>query len=252
MRIVILGTGNLATRLGLALLAKNAAIVQVYGRSHAGATTLADLLGCPWTSDKSEILQDADLYILAVTEEAIPDILQDTPIRNHMLVHTSGSVPMDILATFSENYGVFYPLQTMSAQKAIDFSNVPICLEASNTENLEILSSLAHSLSSQVIKVNSEQRRELHLAAVFVCNFVNHLYSIGEELLREQQLDFDLLKPLILETAKKAMAFSPSAVQTGPAIRGNQPIMDLHLKMLEQHPQWQKIYELISLDIQHS
>jgi predicted short-subunit dehydrogenase-like oxidoreductase (DUF2520 family) len=252
MRIVILGTGNLATRLGLALLAKNADVVQVYGRSHAGATTLADLLGCPWTTDKAEISQDADLYILAVTEEAITEILSQLSIRNKLVVHTCGSIPMDILAAFSENYGVFYPLQTLSAQKAIDFSNVPICLEASNTENLEVLSSLAHSLSSQVINVNSEQRRELHLAAVFVCNFVNHLFTIGQELLHEQQLKFDLLKPLILETVSKAMAFPPAEVQTGPAIRGNRPIMELHLKMLEQHPEWQKIYELISLDIQHS
>jgi predicted short-subunit dehydrogenase-like oxidoreductase (DUF2520 family) len=124
-------------------------------------------------------------------------------------------------------------------------------VEANNGKNLEKLSLLAHTISEQVFTVNSVQRRELHLAAVFVCNFVNHLYTIGEKLLQEQQLDFRLLKPLILETANKAMAFSPATVQTGPAIRGNQNILDLHLKMLEQHPKWQKIYELISLDIQH-
>jgi len=252
MRIVILGTGNLATRLGLALLAKSAEVVQVYGRSQSGTTALADLMDCPCTTDLSEVYQDADLYLLAVTEEAIPTILQNAPIRNRLLVHTSGSVPMEILAAFSENYGVFYPLQTLSAQKTVDFSQVPICLEANNTETLEILSSLANTLSSQVFYINSVQRRKLHLAAVFVCNFVNHLFAIGQELLREQQLDFELLKPLIRETVGKAMSFPPAEVQTGPAIRGNQPIMELHLKMLEQHPEWQKIYELISMDIKHS
>jgi len=250
MRIVLLGTGNLATRLGLALLAKNEAIVQVYGRSSSGTSTLADLLGCPRTTNKAEIIQDADLYLLAVAEDAIPAVLQDAPIRNRLLVHTSGSIPMDVLTAFSENYGVFYPLQTLSAKKVVDFSKVPICLEANNTENLEKLTLLAHTISEQVFTVESVQRRELHLAAVFVCNFVNHLYAIGERLLTDQHLDFRLLKPLILETANKAIEFSPATVQTGPAIRGNQSIMDLHLKMLAQHPEWQKIYELISADIQ--
>jgi predicted short-subunit dehydrogenase-like oxidoreductase (DUF2520 family) len=250
MRIVLLGTGNLATRLGLALQAKNAEVVQVYGRNVSGTAALADLMGCPWTTDKAKIIQDAELYILAVTEEAIPQILRDAPIRNHLLVHTSGSVQMDILASFSENFGVFYPLQTLSAQKAVDFSQVPICVEANNSENLETLSLLAHTISEHVLTVNSVQRRELHLAAVFVCNFVNHLYTIGEKLLQEQQLDFSLLKPLILETANKAMAFAPATVQTGPAIRGNQHIMEQHLKMLEQHPAWQEIYERMSVDIQ--
>lgn len=252
MQIVIIGTGNLATRLGMALLAKNVEIVQVYGRSLSGTTTLADLLGCPWTTDKSKIFTNATLYILAVKEEAIPSILQDLPIRNRMLVHTSGSVPMDILADYSENYGVFYPLQTLSTQKIIDFSEVPVCIEANNEANLEILSLLAHSLSEKVFHINSEQRGKLHLAAVFVCNFVNHLFAIGEELLREQQLDFNLLKPLILETVEKAMAFPPREVQTGPAIRGNDSIIELHLKMLEQHPEWQEIYKLISTDIINS
>jgi predicted short-subunit dehydrogenase-like oxidoreductase (DUF2520 family) len=252
MRIVLLGTGNLATRLGLALLAKNASIVQVYGRNTTGATILADLLGCPWTTHPSEIFQDADLYVLAVTEEAIPEILKGAPVLNRLVVHTSGSVPMEILAPFSDNYGVFYPLQTLSAQKALDFSQVPICLEANNGENLVKLTNLARTISEQVFYIDSVQRRELHLAAVFVCNFVNHMLTIGQELLREQQLEFDLLKPLILETVSKAMAFTPAEVQTGPAIRGNQSIVNLHLKMLEQHPEWKKIYELISLDIQHT
>jgi len=156
---------------------------------------------------------------------------------------------MDILASKAKNYGVFYPLQTFSIQKAVDFRSVPICIEANSPENLIKLKALADIISEQVVSVDSTQRRQLHLAAVFVCNFVNHFYSIGEKLLQEQQLDYSLLKPLILETAQKAMQFSPPTVQTGPAVRGNATITDQHLKMLEQHPEWQQLYELISRDI---
>lgn len=249
MRIVILGTGNLATQLGMALHAQHAEIIQVYGRTGTSASDLANLLGCTFTTSKPEIITDADLYILAVSEAAITEVLSDAPFRNRLIVHTSGSISIDILASFSNNYGVFYPLQTLSKQKAADFSAVPICIEANSTENLEKLSRLAKTISDQVFEINSTQRRELHLAAVFVCNFVNHFYAIGEKLLLEQHLDFNLLKPLIAETAQKAMLFSPPDVQTGPAVRDNQKIMELHLKMLEQHPEWQKLYALISSDI---
>ena len=249
MRIVLIGTGNLATRVGIALHAKGVEIIQVYGRTESNAARLASLLDAPFTTSKKEILAIADLYLLAVSDEAIPEIIASIPISDQMVVHTAGSVSMDILAPVSKNYGVFYPLQTLSRQKEVDFSTVPICIEANNAENLAKLNALAAIISDQVIPVNSIQRRQLHLAAVFACNFVNHFYSIGEELLHEQQLDFDLLKPLIMETAGKAKLHSPRTVQTGPAIRNNKTIMELHLKMLEQHPEWQKLYELISYEI---
>ncbi len=249
MRIVLLGTGNLATRLGIALRAKGIEIIQVYGRTESSAARLANLPGTLFISTKKEIITDADLYILAVSDDAIPDVIADLPIREQLIVHTAGSVSMNILATVSKNYGVFYPLQTLSKQKEVDFSTVPICIEANSAENLAKLRALAAIISDQVVQVDSVQRKQLHLAAVFVSNFVNHFYSIGEKLLLEKQLDFDLLKPLIMETANKAMLFSPQTVQTGPAIRNNKTIMDQHLKMLAQHPNWQKLYELISRDI---
>ncbi|MCK9413855.1 MAG: DUF2520 domain-containing protein [Prolixibacteraceae bacterium] len=249
MRIVLLGTGNLATRLGIALHAKHAEIVQVYGRSGTSASDLANLFGCTDTSSMPEIITDADLYILAVSDTSIPEVLTNAPFHDRLIVHTSGSISIDILSSFSENYGVFYPLQTLSKQKAVDFSAVPICIEANNAENLEKLNRLAKTISDQVFRIDSAQRRELHLAAVFVCNFVNHFYAIGEKLLQEQNLDFNLLKPLILETANKAMLHSPPEIQTGPAVRDNHTIMDQHLKMLQQHPEWQELYELISKDI---
>jgi predicted short-subunit dehydrogenase-like oxidoreductase (DUF2520 family) len=252
MRIVLLGTGNLATRLGLALHAKEIEIIQVFGRSISDGIHLSKQLECSFTSLKHEIKLDADLYFLAVTEEAIPEILVNSPIKNQLVVHTSGSVPMEILSAFSNNYGVFYPLQTLSKQREVDFSTIPVCIEASSQDNLEKLQQLANLISGQVFQINSAKRLQLHLSAVFVCNFVNHLYSIGAHLLQDQNLDFDLLKPLILETAQKVMMFQPEDVQTGPAMRGNQSIIDLHLKMLEQFPEWQNIYKLISQDIKKS
>jgi len=249
MRIVLFGTGNLATRLGLALQSKHAEIVQVFGRTESCCSHLAEMLGCGFTLSKENITQDADLFLLAVTESAIPEVLSGLKINNQLMVHTSGSLSLNSLSAWSPNFGVLYPLQTLSVQKVVDFSSVPICIEASTPVNLQILHDLASCISQKVYHINSEQRRQLHLSAVFLCNFVNHLYAIGEKLLQEQQLDFELLKPLIRETAEKALLFSPAEVQTGPAIRGNLTIQQLHLQMLEQHPSWQQIYQQISHDI---
>lgn len=249
MRIVLVGTGNLATRLGMALHAGNIEIAQVFGRSAAAASQLADLLSCPFTSHLEELLPDADLYLMAVSESALPLLLKNERFHHQFLVHTSGSIPMELLSHTTENFGVFYPLQTLSKQKEVNFRNVPICIEANNKVNLETLQELASLISDKVIQIDSNNRKYLHLSAVFVCNFVNHLYAIGGKLLEEKGLDFQLLRPLIAETAEKAALFLPEEVQTGPAVRNNQPIMDLHLQMLEQHPEWQKIYEVISNDI---
>ena len=192
MRIVLLGTGNLATRLGIALHSKHVEIIQVFGRSESKASYLSGLLGCSFTTSRHAIRMDADLYMLAVSEDAIPEVLSDAGIRKQLVVHTSGSISIDILSAVSENFGVFYPLQTLSKQKEVDFSTVPICIEASSGENLRMLSKLANLLSDQVYQIDSVQRRQLHLSAVFVCNFVNHFYSIGEKLLQEHQLDFNI------------------------------------------------------------
>ncbi len=249
MRIVLVGTGNLATRLGIALLSTDAQLVQVFGRSETNTAQLAHILHCPHTICKKYLCTDADLYILAVSDDSILSVVSSLPIQDKLVVHTAGSVSLDILASASKNYGVFYPLQTFSKYKEVDFKTIPVCIEANNNVSLELLNSLAMSLSDKVFRVDSYQREQLHLAAVFVCNFVNHFYSIGEKLLNEHQLDYDLLKPLILETANKAMLFSPPDVQTGPAIRGSKTIMTQHLKMLVGHPEWQKMYEMVSTDI---
>ena len=252
MRIVLIGTGNVATRLGMALQAKNADIVQVFGRSKKNASILASELGCAFTTKIKQIVTDADIYIMAVSDDVISTLAAGFPLMDQLIVHTAGSISMEVLASVSENYGVLYPLQTMSARKDLDFSHIPFCIEASSEANLEKLRMLAATISDQVFEIDSQKRKQLHLAAVYVCNFVNHLYAIGEELLKEQNLDFNLLKPLISETAEKVMQFSPNDVQTGPAIRGNKAVMESHLDMLEQHPEWKKIYGIMSDDIKSS
>ena len=251
MRIVLFGTGNLATRLGIALKSSNTEIMQVFGRSEDGASNLSCILGCPYTTSLKEIKSDADIYIIAVSDDAISEVLSGIQVNNQIVVHTSGSVQMDVLSSFAENYGVFYPLQTLSARREVDFTDVPLCIEANNPATLEKINALASSISGSVVAIDSEQRRQLHLAAVFVCNFVNHFYAIGEVLLKDRQLDFDLLKPLIRETAAKVLQFSPSSVQTGPAARGNEAVMAMHLLMLEEYPEWKHFYEIISKDISH-
>ncbi len=250
MRIVLLGTGNLATRLGITLKAKEAGVIQVYGRTDSNAKQLAGYLECPCTSIISEVVADADLYILAVAEEAIADLCSQLKIGNSLVVHTAGSVSMEVLAPSATNFGVLYPLQTFSSKREIDFTLVPICIEANSQVNLEILEKFASLFSQRVVKIDSDQRAELHLAAVFVCNFVNHFYSIGQKLLSEKELDFGLLHPLILETAEKVMHFSPVEVQTGPAVRGNSTILRKHQLMLKQFPEWEKLYQFVSSDIQ--
>jgi len=246
MRICLIGAGNLATQLGMALEEKGHQIVQVWSRTQKSATALASKLNCPYTTDLSFIFSESDLYIIAVSDIAIASVLSNRNWDDTMVVHTAGSTPMSILAPFCKNFGVFYPFQTFTISKRVDFSQVPVCIEANSPLNLDFLKELALSLSQNIKLFDSGQRQQIHLAAVFACNFVNHFYAVGEELLREKGIDFDILKPLILETASKVVDQSPVNTQTGPAVRNDKTVMDKHLALLEHQPDLQKLYEQIS------
>jgi predicted short-subunit dehydrogenase-like oxidoreductase (DUF2520 family) len=249
MNIVMIGAGNLATGMGIALIENGHKIVLVYSRSEESASLLASKLNCPFTIDLSKIKIDADIYIIAVKDNVISDIVMSYNFGDKLVVHTAGSVPIDVFSGYCKNFGVLYPLQTFSKNRIVGFGNIPICIEANSNENLEILRRLATSLSSDVRPVSSMERQQIHLAAVFVCNFVNHFYTIGEILVVEKGMDFGILKPLILETAMKAIESSPATVQTGPAVRNNKQIIDKHLQMLEKQHEWKEFYQLISNDI---
>ncbi|WP_108424671.1 Rossmann-like and DUF2520 domain-containing protein [Flagellimonas amoyensis] len=228
LSVVILGTGNLAMHLFRAFSATTGAqVVQVVGRNPESLRSFSTQVAT--TTDPTSI-KDADVYIIAVKDDAIAEVSRQLNEKNGVVVHTSGAVAMDALTP--ENRGVFYPLQTFTKGKDIDFGKVPICIEAKEEQSLALLKSLALTLSQNVHEVNSEQRKKLHLAAVFVNNFTNHLYGIGEELCEKEGLSFDLLKPLILETAEKIQSMSPKEAQTGPARRSDQKSMQDHLKLL--------------------
>ncbi|MEI8114559.1 MAG: F420-dependent NADP oxidoreductase [Bacteroidia bacterium] len=248
--VVIIGAGNLATQIALALTEKGIQVKQIFSRNLDSARELAEKTGAAYTNDLSALLHEADLYVIAVKDSAIQEVLENLSLdENRMIVHTAGSVPMNILDGFSINYGVFYPVQTFSKNRKIDFLDIPICIEANHPANLMKLQELASKLSSSVHQINSDDRKTLHLAALFANNFVNHFYSIGESLLQNKKLNFDLLKPLIRETAEKIESIPPADAQTGPAKRNDQIVINEHIKMLQDQPDLQKIYRLMTESI---
>ena len=246
MKVSLIGSGNLATQLGIALFKKGHRIVQVWSRTAENAAELAIRLNCQYTNDLSLMNYDSDIYVVSVADKAIETVLSGRFWGSKLVVHTSGSTPMELLYPYCENFGVFYPFQTFSKAKKVDFDQIPVCLEANTPKNLEILKDLAQSISNNVQLINSEQRQQIHVAAVFACNFVNHFYSIGEGLLREKGIGFDILKPLILETAAKIVDHSPKSVQTGPAIRNDKDIINKHLTLLKNQPDLQILYRQIT------
>jgi predicted short-subunit dehydrogenase-like oxidoreductase (DUF2520 family) len=249
-KIVLLGAGNLATQLAIALAEKGIRIQQVYSRNAETAKELAEKVNADFTNKLSQLATDADLYLIAVKDSAIQEVLENLSLdEKHLILHTAGSMPMNILEGFSQNYGVFYPLQTFSKSRKVDFSTIPICIEANHPSNLLKLQELGGKLSTSVHQINSDERKTLHLAAVFVNNFVNHFYTIGADILHNKKLDFTLLMPLIHETAEKIKTLHPLEAQTGPAKRNDQTITNTHLKMLQDKPEFQKIYSFVTESI---
>lgn len=247
---VLIGAGNLATQLALALHEKGVQVKQVFSMKLESAKELAERINSAFTNDLSQLLPEADLYIIAVKDTAIQEVLENIILAgNSLIVHTAGSIPMSILDGFSSNYGVFYPLQTFSKSRKVDFSDIPICIEANHPANLLKLEELGKRLSKSVNQINSDERKTLHLAAVFANNFVNHFYAIGSEILQDKKLDFELLKPLIRETAAKIEIMNPAQAQTGPAKRNDKNIINTQLKMLHERPEFQKIYSFVSESI---
>ena len=249
-RIVLVGAGNMATQLALALSNKGCEILQVYSRTIDSARLLAGRIGeCTlYTNSIAEIVTDADLYIFSLSDSALPDVINQMQPNGALWVHTAGSMPMDVFADKCARYGVLYPMQTVNKDRVVDWSDVPIFVEASNEDDTQYLVQLSQRLSNNVSRSNSQQRQSLHLAAVFACNFSNHMYAIAERLLNEQGLDFDVMKYLIRETEHKAESISPVDGQTGPAVRNDVNVMDKHLALLGDTPEGE-LYRLISKNI---
>ena len=244
--VVLLGAGNVATHLYKAFIkSKDVSVSQWYNRNLEPIQTYKNEVE---VIDDINKLKKADVYIIAVSDDAISNLSSQLPFENRLVIHTSGSVGIYELDKKNER-GVFYPLQTFSKNAEVDFKQVPICIEVIKKNNLKTLKSLSEALGSESHKVNTEQRKALHLAAVFVNNFTNQLYRIAHEITESKGVEFNILKPLILETAKKVQDLSPYMAQTGPAKRNDKKTIRKHLKLLgNQHHK--DIYELLTTSIQ--
>lgn len=249
MKIVIIGAGNVASHLAKALFTAKLQIVQVWSFHNENAVTLAHQVDAKAIGNLNDLDLQADVCLIAVKDDAIGDIANRLAGFKGLIAHTSGAVNMNVFANGFENYGVFYPLQTFSKAKKVDFSKIPICLEANSDVALQLLKNLGNKLSNTVTAVNSEKRKVLHLAAVFACNFTNHLYALAEEILAANAIDFDIIRPLISETASKVQEALPLEVQTGPAIRNDEVTLSKHIELLQKQPQLLEIYKTLSESI---
>ena len=250
MRVVVIGAGNVATHLSVAIASlADMEIIQVYSFTEIHAQELATRLQCDYTVDLSHIRNDADIYLFALKDQALESVICSIPSNNGLWLHTSGSMPISVFSGFTERYGVLYPLQTFSKSREITFEGIPLFIECYRKEDKELLEGLTRRLSGNVCELSSEKRRSLHLAAVFACNFTNHIYALAEEILQKEGLSRDYLFPLIDETASKIHEMPAREAQTGPAIRYDENIINKHLAMLADDSAVQTLYRLLSQSI---
>lgn len=251
MKVILIGAGNLATHLGKAIFAAGHDVVQVFSRTMPSATALASEVGAQPVSDISDVRSDADLYVVSVKDSAIVELI---PVlckgkETKVFLHTAGSIPMDVFQGMALHYGVLYPMQTFSKQREVDFSQIPCFIEANDEHALQLIGDVAHQVSSRVYHLASEDRKYLHLSAVFACNFVNHCYALSREILEEHGIPFDVMLPLIDETAAKVHELDPKDAQTGPAVRYDENVLRAQGALLKSNPQMKDIYDRMSMSI---
>lgn len=253
MNLFILGSGNVATHLSRALVRAGHSILGVYSRQRAHAAALAAEWPGTVATDALDFtsLPVADLYLICVTDAAVAALVGQARFpAGSIVAHTAGSLPLEVVAASPLlRPGVFYPLQTFSKNQPVDLAATPIAVEAADPQTAAVLAGLAASISGQVVHLSGQDRQHLHLAAVFACNFTNHLLGIGRELLERRHLDPTLLEPLIQATFRKALDHPPFQVQTGPAVRDDVNILARHQQLLQSLPGYQEIYALLSESI---
>lgn len=246
LKVVVIGSGNVAQHLVTAFgKTTDVKVVQVFARK---PQSMEHLIPEKDLTDTFNNIADADIYIIAVTDSAIAELSSQLPFEGRLVVHTSGSMPLTEINP-KNRQGVFYPLQTFSKNKPVDFSAIPVCLESSLPDDYMLLEQLAKSISGSVYGINSQQRQALHVAAVFVSNFANHMYSVGKNICDNNNIPFSILKPLIQETAAKVQQLEPEKAQTGPAIRRDSKTIEKHLDFLQDEMQ-KNIYTLLTEAIQ--
>ncbi len=241
MRIVIIGSGNVATVLGRLFQKNGHEIVQVVSRNVVHAQLLAAELNCSFTDNNGSMDAGAELYLVAVSDGALYELNDRINLDRKLVVHTAGSVSIDVLKEISVNYGVLYPLQSL--RKEMNYTqDIPFLIDGNTEETKTFVEDFANTLSTSVTKASDEERLKLHVAAVVVSNFTNHLYALAEEFCTKENIDFKLLAPLIKETAERVEAISPADAQTGPAIRKDIFTLDKHIKLLANHPKLKYLY----------
>lgn len=242
-KIVIIGAGNVATHLFAALLdISGVAIVQCFNRKGNALATTSYALNM--VNDNINKLAKADVYILAISDDAIEEVSLAIPKGDHLVIHTSGSVSMQKINQ-KHKRGVFYPLQSLTRDKNVDFKKVPFCIEAEHQSDLKLLKNIASQLSDKVYEISSEQRAALHVAAVFANNFSNYMFTIAKEECDKREIPFEILHPLIIETAEKVLTLSPEKSQTGPAVRNDQETIKRHLHQISDTAHI-KIYNVVT------
>jgi predicted short-subunit dehydrogenase-like oxidoreductase (DUF2520 family) len=250
--VSFVGAGNLAWHLAPALDNAGYTVLEVYSRSKKNALALVNKL---YQAEVKEDLDFSDskanIFVLSVTDDALPEVLHEIILPdNAILVHTSGSQPLLILSTAATlNTGVFYPLQTFTKQKKVDFSEIPLFVECMNPEVEKHLMKMGKAISKKVLAINASKRMALHVAAVFASNFTNHMLTISKSIMDVSDLPYDWVKPLISETINKSLAIGPEAAQTGPAVRGDLETLDRHMALLQEDGEIAELYQLISQHI---
>lgn len=249
MKVVIVGAGGVADSLSRAVKSVGHEILQIYSRSEQSAIRLSEVLSCSYTDEIENIDRTADLYIVSIKDSALSEIAERLVVgrENGFWVHTAGSMSMNVFGDVDR--GVMYPMQTFTRGKIVDFDSVPCFIEANNSVNLNKLRDFTKSISRSVYEMSEEQRRYLHLAAVFCCNFTNHCCAIAEYMLAKKDIPFEVMLPLLDETVRKLHSVEPKVAQTGPAVRYDKNVMAKHEALLKDEELLEKIYKLMSEDI---
>lgn len=245
-KIAFIGSGNVASHLSKSLASKGLHISGIYGRNPASTQALAEMTGAKWGAISELKISEHDLLIISVPDHAIEEVMKQIPSGDGLIAHTSGSLELSVLHQLGKRTGVFYPLQTFSKEKDVNFENIPIMVEAQSEDDLESLEKLAQMLSPKVFLISSAQRKKIHIAAVFSSNFTNFLYHIAEDLLAKDNIPFEVIQPLIAETTNKIQHLKPFHAQTGPAVRNDLDTISSHLQDLESIPEYHEIYKLLS------
>jgi predicted short-subunit dehydrogenase-like oxidoreductase (DUF2520 family) len=248
MNVVLIGSGNVATVLGRIIKSSGHTISEVVSRNKTSAQTLAAALNANAQTKMNVIAKDADIYIMAVSDNAIETIAKQIRLKNKVVVHTSGAVSKNVLQNVSKHFGVLYPLQSLRKESE-HTPEMPLLIDGNSEATIQIIQTFAETISKKVYRANDEERLKLHVAAVFVSNFTNHLYALAEKYCKKEQTDFSLLIPLIEEVAKRIQLHQPATMQTGPAVRNDEVTIQKHLELLNTHPELKNIYEVMTTSI---